>query len=287
LSSQATNWAANDTVQNHKGESAQIAIGDYCEDCFEVGVDILGYASVAAFKASHDAEPKVRETTKIVKANRCSPGSAGDVKYNKVMGKVVGFEVEVEKTCRCYTDLHLRNLVDSVRLSKLAMKEIPEVSVPVLSQPGSFQNMYAFPREEKYDAGDEGIDVTMRAKVAYHFETEELGKTKSLYQSHAIDLYRRTTAKALADDGIATVLNRMGMTPLGAFVENYKKSFKRKGTAAPSLSAQDGRSLTGRAAGQYVVQDEDQQNAESLLADLSEQQAAKQETPHGRLHQGR
>jgi hypothetical protein len=271
-------WAAEDNVTDDDGKDHAVAIGGFCDLCFQVGRDVLGYSDMEKFNKGcaerKDLKEKAMQARRSLDAQQSAesaPEEPSAAPAVSVVRKGVELEVEVQQRVRAYSDLALRKLVDVNRLTKANLKDVPEITCPSLTQPGTCINLFAFKRMDTYPHDDEGQDVTIKARVRYDIDSKELAEGHALYDGHAQELYERKAAQFLDTDGFASMfLKGAGLIQLADFLCNYQKApLKRKAEALTLVAATEGKKLQGRAASAYAWQDEVEKPEGDIMQDTS------------------
>ena len=130
--------------------------------------------------------------------------------------------------------------------------------------------MWAFPRQEKYDADDEGIDVIVKAKSIYKLGKCELSYGERAYPDHDTELFLRKSTQMFDDDGFQAVLQKdTNLAPLQEFVAAYQQTGRKRANALVQLSSPAHKKLAGRAASLMALADPEQQAEANMNVDLT------------------
>lgn len=272
---QDSKWAASEEIQSG-GKKHIVPIGPICDECWHIGVKVLGYGTSHDFTRAMRERDDLQGIVTTTRKNMREAGSAGDIEARSVK-KHMEIEVEVEQQFRGYSDLSLRKLLEAPRLTKLGMKDIPEVGVPSRTALGEQERLYVFPRLASYPADDEGLDLKIRCKVRYDLGTEELSRDRNLHETHADDLFARGTKQMFKVDGFGAVLSKK-LQSMDEFIKGYDGGGNKRKRVSGVDSGAAAR-LQGNAASEFALQSESLVNDlddPDAMADLSEQFALMQ-----------
>ena len=146
---EAVKWAAMQTV-TAGGETNELPVGDGCELCFSIGVDVLGFESFQKFTAEYaKGEKEFIDKVQIIRSNWKEAGAA--VTWNPAsLDEHTQFDVQISKVFRGYSEAAVKKSINCTRLTAKAVAGVPEVRVPSIEKPGQTVLLYLFKREEEY-----------------------------------------------------------------------------------------------------------------------------------------
>ena len=263
-------WAATQEV-TEGGTKTTAAVGPACMDCWDIGVNILGFECWKDFKKEYDRKDSlVPGKVEKVKQRRQKPN--GEVEWKQgTVSCSTGFTLEFSKEYRAYSELSLRSKVDATRLSKKAMADVPAVTGPSLDAPGDDCTYYLFPRAESYPPSDDGVDVRVVATRTYDRKEQLLARNRCEYDQHAKDKLIRDLKAHSGVSGAKDMMRAGKPLTLQEFMESYEGHVRGRKTASGKKDSKP--AITGPAASEFEVEDEEvtEKVEENLNADLTDQ----------------
>jgi hypothetical protein len=182
-------WAATTNFVDAAGAQQQAPVGPACSRCYAVSIDTLGYSTWAAFHAAATKKPEVWKTFETALANHSSRGA---VKISTPSEVVVDSLVEAEVECSYvgYNETTLRKKLNTQRLTRAVLKEVPEIALPSLCNPNEFVTWYLFAKPPAGVVDEEGACIRLRSKTVLRQGEFLLRAGDNLFEQHGNTVYR-------------------------------------------------------------------------------------------------
>lgn len=201
-------WAAVKEV-SHGGGLTELPIGMACDECYKIGVDILHYDNFEAFVSAFqdDDGGDLYEKVSTIRANLHAPGRSLDYDASDTY-KTYIVECEVSKVFRGYDAAAWKRKMNATRLTNRMVDKILVVDGPNMFQPGDHEKYYLFKRPEVVPPDDEGVDLTLGAKVKSSNSTATLAHSRSTWASHAMETFKNVATSDSATAPLLTAAKR-------------------------------------------------------------------------------
>lgn len=269
-------WAAYTTFQSG-GAEHQAALGDGCDECYRIGVDILRFRTFDDFCEHYQDEDDDAWHTKAeaARAHLRSPEASGATKPAETSHRIT-YECEILKKFKAVDATTLKKRLGMTRLTNKATAGVINISGPSLTSPGDDEVYYLFAPEASASSSSEdmsdGLDLVVRAKFAYEAKNLVLTQKGNAFDGHALSEMKHAAGEDSAAGGLSNAAAKTLMT-LEEFVASH-----RGGTPKPAASGGNRFSVPlvmGRAAEEYDLEAQGTQEQgdgdDDLEVDLTDQ----------------
>ena len=245
-------WSAYTHLDAGGGSVIKQAIGDACEECYEIGVDLLRFPTYAKFKEALDAdEDGIADKVKQARHKKLNPQRRLDEAPDMDATRAVNFSWEVTKTFRAYDGASLKKKIGLTRLTQRVLAGLPSVVAPSLSNVGASEVYYLFARHPTYPISDDGVDITVKASTSYATSQCLLRSDAAAFTDHAESEFKYRTTQDEACSGLTSALRKV--QTLESYIEANGAKLEPSQSKAMSSPARG--STIGRAAEEIEVVD--------------------------------
>lgn len=151
-----------------------------------------------------------------------------------------------------------------VRLTQRMVAAVPSILAPSLTTIGDKEVYYLFRHEGDYKSNDDGLDIKLKANFSIGTKELLLSSDQATFDEHA---QYEVIDKASKDGVVIVLANLCAKIPsdLDSFLSTTSGG-KSSGNGKPTLQ----KGLQGRAAGEYELVREEEQEKETIAVDLTD-----------------
>ena len=264
-------WAATHNVVLN-GKQMKKAVGNCCMNCFTIIMDILHYKTLAAFFADLNAEPDagaLHTTIKTIRQQQAKmPAQEGQAWQSLGSDQGQKIAVEVSKCLVGVPEAKLKKALDTTRLTTKSTQSLVACLGPDLDDPSLDTTYYLF---QKSDTDSEDVvDIKLCVSRSYNTRIPIVAPERNLYDGHAgAEMQHQMLEDSMVSACLKTGGKRL-MPTFAAFIESYSGHVRKQARSAALATGAGG--ISGPAAEEFQVEEkEDDQNADDLLRDLTEE----------------
>ena len=174
-------------------------VGPACEECFEIGTEVLMYETVEDFFVDMDGNKELQRRGGKIRERKRNPNKPVDFKVGQV-SKSFGRVAKVNSTCITKTSAELRALMGVQRLSKELMKNVPwipqigtEIDEGLEDDADSNFKMWLFPKPSAQR------EVVLTDYVDLTVGTSALMAKDNMFEGHSKHVFDKLCDKFTAD----------------------------------------------------------------------------------------
>lgn len=267
---QEKRWAAYKTLL-HAGQEHEVPIGDGCDECFQIALDILKYPKWDKFLAELNNEDQTfADLVAQIRANLRQPLS--EVNWNpSKASKSTTFECTLSKSFIALDSLALKRKLNTTRLTQRATHGVPSITGPSLTEVGAEETYYLFSKSEAASSSTDRdradtYELTVQARFAYKQSEELLQPQKMTYKEQAHNEWQHSANNDMATGTLMNIVTKKPWT-MQEFTEQYKSNQR----SAPSRSSTLQGGLRGRAAGEFEEDADEHSDADGAGIDLTDE----------------
>ena len=241
---QVTKWAAYEKVSDGKNKLVDVAIGPACDECFDTGVEKLGYESFASYVAAKKKSTTVQRQADEVAQHRgtipvATGASEGSVSHDRCL------EVEVTIPFSGVRETDITSDLDVPRVAASECENVPKVQLPNMLNPAVNETWYLFdPSQPRPGAANINIKSSCKVSVT----ALSLPHGCSLFKEHADYELEKLAKKHNAEKGFAGMVQQSALVTYSDFKAKYGGAKRKRNQQSPSAK------VTGRAAGMLGIQ---------------------------------
>ena len=220
---QDSKWALHKKVSIAGNAEELQPAGPFCEECFCIGNEVLGYAPQAMEKFATDYSDSASVKSKVEQAResrRSGKLASGQSSASSGVAKCFSQRVRVLDTFAAFTEDELRKLLNKYRVPRLALRKVQSLEIPSRANPALLETVYLFKQEDLPERRG-GRDIILESEFELSKSVQVLAPDAQAYKNHSTDVFQRHCAAHFAN---LEHLVGVELGPISKFVSEHASS---------------------------------------------------------------